>query len=140
MPVLRFWLSCAIVLGLIVTPGVFAAEEIWPQGLQCARQNAPSPLVLADEGRAEADIVLLSDGELLESAGGRKTVAINGRVVAEFVRTGPPVEEKKEWWVTRCYPIPERLLKNGKIEIRFTDPGVAVAEVVLSAEPVPDTK
>ncbi|MFH1266148.1 MAG: hypothetical protein ABIK89_10510 [Planctomycetota bacterium] len=72
--------------------------------------------------------------------GGRKTVAINGRVVAEFVRTGPPVEEKKEWWVTRCYPIPERLLKNGKIEIRFTDPGVAVAEVVLSAEPVPDTK
>jgi hypothetical protein len=73
-------------------------------------------------------------------AGGRKTVAINGKIIGRFVRTGPPVAEKKEWWVTRNYPIPEGLLKDGKIEIRFTDPGVAIAEVALSAERVADTE
>jgi hypothetical protein len=73
-------------------------------------------------------------------AGGRKTAAINGKVVAQFVRTGPDVKVRKEWFVTRSYPIPEGLLKNGEIEIRFTEPGVAIAEVALSAERVPDTK
>lgn len=70
--------------------------------------------------------------------GGRKTVAVNGKLIAQFVRTGPPVTVKKEWWVTRCYPIPEGLLKSGKLEIRFTDPGIAVAAVALSAERVPE--
>ena len=70
--------------------------------------------------------------------GGRKTVAVNGKQIARFVRTGPPVKVKKEWWVTRSYPIPEGLLKSGKLEIRFTDPGVAIAGVALSAERVPD--
>jgi hypothetical protein len=72
-------------------------------------------------------------------AGGRKTVAINGTVIAQFVRSGPPLAEKQEWWVTRNYPIPDGLLKDGHIEIRFTDPGVAVAEVALSAERIADT-
>jgi hypothetical protein len=80
-------------------------------------------------------IVRLTEGP----RGGRKTIALNGRVVAQFVRTGPPVEEKKEWWVTRSYPIPEGLLKSGKIEIRFTDPGVAIAAVALAAEPLPES-
>jgi hypothetical protein len=47
---------------------------------------------------------------------------------------------KKEWFVTRCYPIPAGLLKNGKIEIRFTEPGIAISEVALSAERIPDSK
>ena len=72
--------------------------------------------------------------------GGRKTIAVNGQRVAQFERTGPPVSVKKEWWVTRSYPIPAGLLQNGRIEIRFTDPGVAIAAVALSAERVPDTQ
>jgi hypothetical protein len=80
-------------------------------------------------------IVRLTEGP----TGGRKTIALNGRVVAQFVRTGPPVEQKKEWWVTRSYPIPEGLLKSGKIEIRFTDPGVAIAAIALAAERLPES-
>ena len=75
-------------------------------------------------------VIRLTEGP----AGGRKTIAVNDRVIGQFVRTGPPVSIKKEWWVTRCYPIPPGLLHNGKVEIRFTDPGVAIAAVALSAE------
>ena len=81
-------------------------------------------------------VVRLTEGP----KGGRKTIAVNGRVVGEFVRTGPPATEKKEWWVTRSYRIPTGLLKNGRIEIRFTDPGIAVAAVALAAERVPDSE
>ncbi len=81
-------------------------------------------------------VVRLTEGP----AGGGKTVAVNGRVIGRFVRTGPAVEVKKEWFVTRSYPIPEGLLKNGKIEIRFTEPGIAISEVALSTEAVPDSK
>lgn len=73
-------------------------------------------------------------------AGDQKTVAINGTVIGRFVRTGPAVAVKKEWFVTRSYPIPQGLLHPGKIEIRFTDPGIAIAEVALSAEPVADSR
>jgi hypothetical protein len=75
-------------------------------------------------------VVRLTEGP----KGARKTIAVNGRVIGQFVRTGPPVTERREWWVTRCYPIPQGLLKDGKIEIRFTDPGVAIAAVALSVE------
>jgi hypothetical protein len=69
--------------------------------------------------------------------GSRKTIAVNGQVVGQFVRTGPPASEKKEWWVTRSYPIPPGLLeKSGPLEIRFTEPGIAISEVALSVEPV----
>ncbi len=81
-------------------------------------------------------VVRLTEGP----QGGRKTIAVNGRVVAQFVRTGPPVTQRKEWWVTRCYPIPDGLLKDGRLEIRFTDPGVAISSVGLSAAPIADTK
>ncbi len=67
-------------------------------------------------------------------AGGRKTIAVNGKVIATFERTGPPLDVKREWWVTRSWPIPESLLKDGKLEIRFTDPGVAIAALALAAE------
>lgn len=77
-------------------------------------------------------VVRLTEGP----KGGRKTIRVNGRVIGQFLRTGPPVTEKKEWWVTRCYPIPEGVLKDGKVEIRFTDPGIAIAAVALSAERV----
>ena len=81
-------------------------------------------------------IVRLTEGP----AGGRKTVALNGQVIGQFVRTGPAVAVKKEWFVTRCYRIPDGLLKNGKFEIRFTDPGIAIAEIALSSEAVPETR
>ena len=81
-------------------------------------------------------VVRLTEGP----AGGRKAIAVNGKTVAQFVRSGPPVAEKKEWWVTRCYPIPKGLLTNGKLEICFTEPGVAIAEVALSAERTADTQ
>jgi hypothetical protein len=81
-------------------------------------------------------VVRLTEGP----AGGRKTVAVNGQVIGRFVRTGPAVEVKKEWFVTRSYPIPVGLLKSGKVEIRFTDPGIAIAEVALSSERVPDSE
>jgi hypothetical protein len=72
--------------------------------------------------------------------GSRKTIAVNDRVVGQFVRTGPPVSEKKEWWVTRSYPIPPGLLKkSGRLEVRFTDPGIAISEIALTVEPVPGT-
>lgn len=80
-------------------------------------------------------VVRLTEGP----AGNRKTIAINGRVIGQFVRTGPPVSVKKEWWVTRSYPIPNGLFKNGKVEIRFTDPGIAIAAVALSVGRVPDS-
>jgi hypothetical protein len=80
-------------------------------------------------------VVRLTEGP----AGGRKTIAVNDRVIGQFVRTGPAVSVKKEWWVTRCYPIPPGLLRKGKLEIRFTDPGVAIAAVALSAERIAET-
>ena len=81
-------------------------------------------------------VVRLTEGP----AGGQKTVAVNGQVIGRFVRTGPAVTVKKEWFVTRSYRIPDGLLQSGKIEIRFTDPGIAISEVALSAEPVPDSE
>jgi hypothetical protein len=70
--------------------------------------------------------------------GGGKTIAINGQHIARFVRTGPPVSEKREWWVTRSYPIPAGLLNSGPMEIRFTELGVAISAVALSAERIAD--
>jgi len=67
-------------------------------------------------------------------AGGRKTIAVNGKVIATFERIGPSLDVKREWWVTRSWPIPEGLLQDGKLEIRFTDPGAAIAAVALAAE------
>jgi hypothetical protein len=36
-------------------------------------------------------------------------------------------------------PIPAGLLNNGRLEIRFGDPGLAIAAVALAAERLPDT-
>ena len=72
--------------------------------------------------------------------GNGKTIVINGREIGRFVRTGPPANEKKEWWVTRSFAIPPGLLeKSGKLEIRFTEPGIAISEVALSVKRAPDT-
>ena len=75
-------------------------------------------------------VVRLTEGP----KGGRKTIAVNGRVIGQFVRTGPPLHERKEWWVTRSFPIPAGLLADGAIEIRFSDSGVAISGVALAAE------
>ena len=61
-------------------------------------------------------VVRLTEGP----AGGRKTVALNGRVVGRFVRTGPAVAVKKEWFVTRSYRIPDGLLHSRRL--RFVLP------------------
>jgi len=81
-------------------------------------------------------VVRLTEGP----KGGRKAIAVNGRAIGEFVRTGPPVTERKEWWVIRSFPIPEGGLRDGPIEIRFTGPGIAIDAVALAAERVADTK
>jgi hypothetical protein len=81
-------------------------------------------------------IVRLTEGP----KGGRKTIAVNGQVIGEFLRTGAPETAGKEWWVVRSYRIPDGLLKNGPLEIRFTDPGIAIDAVALSVDPVADTK
>ncbi len=81
-------------------------------------------------------VVRLTEGP----EGGAKTILVNSKVVGEFVRTGPPVEKKKEWWVTRCYRIPEGLLKDGELEIRFEKPGIAVSAVALAVESVGETE
>ena len=80
-------------------------------------------------------IVRLTEGP----KGGRKTFAVNGKQIGEFVRTGPSTSVRKEWWVTRSYPIPEGLLKNGTLEIRFTQPGIAISGVALATDRLPDT-
>ncbi|MGC8639941.1 MAG: hypothetical protein ACP5XB_08715 [Isosphaeraceae bacterium] len=72
--------------------------------------------------------------------GAGKTIALGGRVIGRFERTGPPVTVKKEWWVTRSYPIPPGLLPaSGRLEIRFTEPGIAISEVALSVQPPAET-
>ncbi|HZZ42519.1 MAG TPA: hypothetical protein VFE58_06255, partial [Tepidisphaeraceae bacterium] len=81
-------------------------------------------------------VVRLTEGP----AGGRKKMMVNGREVGEFVRTGPAVTEKKEWWVTRSFAIPEGVLRNGKLEIRLSEPGIAISEVGLSVGRVADTR
>lgn len=78
--------------------------------------------------------VRMADGP----AGSRKSISINGQEIGQFLRTGPSLDVKKEWWVTRNYPIPKGLLKDGHIEIRFTEPGIAVSDVVLAVERRPD--
>ncbi|MHB8973839.1 MAG: hypothetical protein ACYC3X_25045 [Pirellulaceae bacterium] len=104
------------------------------------RASGDQPGIIARDDFQNKDyqwlVLRLTDGP----AGGRKTVAINGTVVAQFVRTGPPLAEKKEWWVTRSYPIPAGLLQDGHLEIRFTEPGVAIAEVALSVARVADSE
>ncbi len=67
-------------------------------------------------------------------AGGRKTISINGQQVAVFERTGPSRDVKPEWWVTRCWPIPAGLLRDGSLEIRFADSGIGIASVALAVE------
>ena len=95
------------------------AGETW-------RASFDEPGIVAREDFADRSyrwlVVHLTEGP----AGGRKTIAVNGQVLGQFIRTGPPVSVKKEWWVTRSFPIPAGLLKNGPLEIRFTDPGIAV--------------
>jgi hypothetical protein len=39
-------------------------------------------------------------------------------------------------FVTRCFPIPDGLLKGEAIEIKFTEPGIGIAGVALSVEPL----
>ena len=71
-------------------------------------------------------------------AGGRKKISINGQLVGEFVRTGPATSVRPEWWVTRSFAIPDGLLKDGPIEITFSEPGIAISAVALTSNRVAD--
>jgi len=103
------------------------------------RASFAEPGVLARDGVDDRGfrwlVVRLTEGPKGEG----KTIAVNGKAVGRFVRTGPPREVKKEWWVTRSYALPEGLLGKGKLEIRFSEPGIAIAAVALAAERVPDS-
>jgi hypothetical protein len=72
--------------------------------------------------------------------GDRKKICINGQLVGEFVRTGPAASAGHEWWVTRSFAIPEGALKDGRIEITFSEPGIAISAVALTANRVADTE
>jgi hypothetical protein len=134
---------------LLVSFGLPAGERGWTLGGwtvdgedagESWRASFDEPGILArndfrDQGYRWL-VVRLTEGP----CGGRKAMAVNGKRVGEFVRTGPPVSVRKEWWVTRSYPIPQGLLKPGKLEIRFTGPGIAVSGVALAVDRVPDTR
>ncbi|MDR3196409.1 MAG: hypothetical protein LBU34_00950, partial [Planctomycetaceae bacterium] len=66
-------------------------------------------------------------------AGEKKNIWINGQKIGEFVRTG---QTDAIEFVTRCFPIPDGLLKGESIEIKFTEPGIGIAGVALSVEPL----
>ena len=57
-------------LALGLAPGSLrgAPDPAWPAGWTRVRETAPAPFVLAREGRAECDIVLLDDGPLVRHA------------------------------------------------------------------------
>ena len=62
--------------------------------------------------------------------GNKKVIWINGRKIGEFVRTGEPGSGHR--FVTKSYLIPEGALKGGRLEIKFTEPGIGIAGVALS--------
>ncbi|MBM4039731.1 MAG: hypothetical protein FJ290_14580, partial [Planctomycetes bacterium] len=45
-----------------------SAAEVWPQGLSRIRERAATPLILAEAGRARAQLVSLSEHELVTNA------------------------------------------------------------------------
>ena len=102
------------------------------------RASFDEPGILAQDGFQDRGYRWLAVRLTEGPKGGGKTITVNGKRIGRFTRTGPPVQVKKEWWVTRSFPIPEGLLKNGPLEIRFTEPGIAIAAVALSCAPIPD--
>jgi len=66
-----------------------------------------------------------------DTVGGRKSVWVNGVCVGTYIRPGARLE-----WTTQQYALPEGLVHDGTLEIRFTEPGVAISDVALSAEPL----
>ena len=82
-------------------------------------------------------VVRLTEGP----QGGRKTIAVStARSSANSSGTGPPVSVR-ERMVGHCAAIrsPPASSRNGRLEIRFSDPGIAIAAVALAAERLPDT-
>ena len=81
-------------------------------------------------------VVRLTEGP----KGGRKTIAVNGQVIGQFVRTGPPVEREEGMVGDPLLSDPGGpAQEDGPMEIRFTEPGIAISEVALSVEPVPNS-
>jgi hypothetical protein len=63
--------------------------------------------------------------------GGRKTVAVNGVHIGTYERPAKRLE-----WTTQQFAIPEGLLHEGDLELRFTEPGVAISDVALVVRPL----
>jgi hypothetical protein len=59
------WLACAVLAPVAAS---MEGAELWPQELQRVHQKSGTPLVLAGNGRASAEILLLSDSELIRNA------------------------------------------------------------------------
>ncbi len=107
--------------------------ESW---LACMSEGSLATTTFKNEGYKWL-VLRVADGPSEE----KKIIWINGCKVAEFQRSGSRPSEAKEWehksgFITRCYPIPEGLLETGTVEIKFTEPGIAMAGVALSAEPI----
>jgi len=63
--------------------------------------------------------------------GGRKSVAVNGVHVGTYERPAQRLE-----WATQQFPLPAGVLHDGELELRFTEPGVGIADVALATEPL----
>jgi len=74
-------------------------------------------------------VVRLTD----DTVGGRKSVWVNGVCVGTYVRPGTRLE-----WTTQQFRLPEGLLHDGSLELRFTEPGIAIGDVALTTEPLSD--
>ena len=130
-PYLLFPLGGASIRGWTMTGWDVQGDngEVWSA---CMREGVLKTDSFKDEGFRWL-VLRIADGK----AGEKKLIWINGQKIGEFVRTGPP--DAREWFVTRSYPIPEGLLKDGALEIKFTEPGVGIAGVALSREEIQPT-
>ncbi len=107
--------------------------ESW---LACMSEGILSTTTFKNEGYKWL-VLRVADGPSDE----KKIIWINGQKVAQFQRSGSRAPEAKEWehksgFITKSYPIPEGLLETNTIEIKFTEPGIAIAGIALSVEPI----
>ena len=105
-------LQLASVLILSLSLSSAFSAEIWPQGLQRARQKAVAPLTIVEQGKPCADIVLLNKSELLRNAadwivdfakpisgtalaiGGEELLKNKGRHIIGIVGDGDPLVKR----------------------------------------------
>jgi hypothetical protein len=103
---------CSLALSTVMIHSLAFSAEIWPEGLQRVRRNAPTTMHLVEQGQPSADIVLLDDSELLRNAadwivdftqrasgarlqiGGQERLALSGRHVVAVVGDRDPLIQR----------------------------------------------